>query len=267
MSATLFISHGAPSIALDSADPARQFLKDLSTVLPRPRALCVISAHWETGAVSVLATPKPETIHDFYGFAPELYRLEYPALGSVETGDRVRNYLADAGFEVHRETQRGLDHGAWIPLSLMYPEASVPVVQVAVNPAESAAHHWRLGTALAPLREQDILIIGSGAMTHNLQDFRSANHGVSATSVPDYARDFSAWMAAQVDAGDLEALLDYRRRGPGAARAHPRAEHLLPFYVALGAACPGWLGERIYSGFQGGVIAMDAYRFDAVQQR
>ena len=256
---TVFVSHGAPTLALDDG-PARRFLAGLGTLLGRPRAVVIVSAHWETDEVRVTAGERPETIHDFFGFPAPLYELRYPAPCAVDLAGELVELLTAAGYAAVADPGRGYDHGAWVPLSLMYPAADVPVLQVSINPERSPAYHWRLGRVLGTLRATGVLVIGSGSMTHNLRDFRQQRHTVDA-DVEAYAEGFTEWFAEHLAAGDLEALLAYRERAPAAARAHPTDEHLLPLYVALGAAGVSWSAARVHHSFMHGAIAMDCYLF------
>ena len=258
----LFVSHGAPTLALDDS-PTRRFLTALGQRIGRPRAVLMVSAHWEAEEVGVMAGDAPSTVHDFFGFPAPLYALSYPAPGAREIAGLVAAQLRAAGYPVVLDSTRGYDHGAWVPLSLMYPAADIPVLQVSINPARPPAYHWRLGRVLGALRAEGVLIVGSGSMTHNLQDFRRLRADVDSPTEA-YAEAFTAWFAEQVAARDLDALLAYREQAPAAARAHPTDEHLQPFYVALGAAGVAWSAERLHHGFMHGAIAMDSYLFQSV---
>lgn len=254
----LFVSHGAPTLPLEDS-PARHFISRLGAELVPPKAILAISAHWETDKPAVSAAAQPETIHDFHGFPEALYRLRYPAPGSPELADRVAMLLRERGLTADIDPSRGLDHGAWTPLLLMYPQAELPVTQLSVQPRRDAAYHWRLGEALRPLREEGVLILASGSATHNLREFRGNN----AYSEPAaWARAFGEWLASTLEHGRTEDLLDYRARAPEAVRNHPTDEHLLPLFVAAGAGTPGERPKRIHSSYAYGVIGMDAYRFD-----
>jgi 4,5-DOPA dioxygenase extradiol len=250
----LFLSHGAPTLPLDVNHPTHAFLKGLRATLARPRAILMVSAHWDTRIPALTTASRPETIHDFYGFPEELYALRYPAPGSVELVHETAGLLQAAGIEAIQDPERGLDHGAWVPLMLMYPQADIPVVQLSLQTAEGAAHHWKLGEALAPLRASGVLVIGSGGATHNLREFFRPVAGQDESYVPK----FTAWLDDALTRGDQESLVDYRRRAPDARRAHPTEEHFFPLLVAAGA---GGKATRIHTALTGASLAMDAYKF------
>jgi len=256
---TLFLSHGSPMRAVDPGEAGAAWAA-LARELPRPRAVLVASAHWETSLPMVTANPKPETIHDFGGFPDALYRIRYGAPGAPEVATRALELLKDAGIAAGADGCRGLDHGAWVPMLHMYPDADVPVVELAVQTGRDTAHHFHVGRALAPLAGEDVLVIGSGHVTHNLRDWMGTR-GTTAT-LP-YASAFSEWLAARLAANDDDALIAWRDEAPGAARAHPSDEHFLPIFVAWGAAGPGARAKRVYRGFDGAALAMDAYVFEA----
>jgi 4,5-DOPA dioxygenase extradiol len=242
----------------DSA--ARRFLQGLGQSLPRPDAIVVVSAHWETaGAPAVSLAAKPETIHDFGGFPQALFNIRYPANGAPEVAEHAAALFEAAGIAVGRSAQRGLDHGAWVPLSLMYPDADVPVLQVSLVRGASPAAHEKLGQALAQLRHEGVLVIGSGSLTHNLYEFRGQPVDAPA---PHWVSEFERWMRERLEAGDSAALLDYRNRAPSAKENHSTEEHLLPLFVAMGAAGVGAKAQLLHSSFEHGVLAMDAYAFN-----
>lgn len=254
----LFVSHGAPTLAIEQG-PAREFLANLGAALGRPKAILVVSAHWETAQPEVTAAQKPETIHDFYGFPKELYSLRYPAPGAPQLAGRVEALLRSAGLPAEVVPERGLDHGAWVPLMLAFPQADIPVTQLSLQTRLGTAHHFKLGEILRPLRDEGVLILASGSATHNLREF--GRHAYDAPP-PQWVADFNEWLAAAVEAGRTQELLDYRKKAPHAVRNHPTEEHLFPLFVALGAATPDTQSQRIHSSYTYGVIAMDAYRFD-----
>jgi 4,5-DOPA dioxygenase extradiol len=256
----VFVSHGSPMLALDGG-PAAKAWRALAAAIPRPRAVLMISAHWETAAPAVSATATPSTIHDFGGFPQPLYEIQYPAPGAPWLGARVTDLLTAAHLPAVIDATRGIDHGAWVPLREMYPNADVPVVQLALQTHLGAAHHYRLGQALAGLQSEGVLIIGSGSLTHNLRD-RIPGVSEGSPQVPAYVPAFQDWIHGKVLAHDVEALVDYRRRAPAAARAHPSEEHLFPLHVVLGAAGSTSVARRTYWGITEGALAMDVYTFD-----
>ena len=225
--------------------------------LPRPRAIVVVSAHWLTEQPTLGTTSRLETLHDFWGFPDALYTLRYPASGCPEAAAEVGRCLAEAGYAVATDPARGLDHGAWVPLRLMYPQADVPVIPLSLPTGLGPRPLFRLGTALAPLGERGFLILASGNLTHNLADYVTA--ATTGSGVPAYVRAFADWFWQHLAAGDHEALFDYRKRAPAALRAHPTDEHLLPLFVALGAG-KGKV-ERFHAGVDSHVLAMDAFAF------
>jgi len=253
----LFVSHGAPTLIITPGE-TRQFLGEVAAQFPRPRALLAVSAHWESAEPMVSLARQPETIHDFYGFPRELYEIEYPAAGAVELAQRAAALLSAAGFVVRKDERRGLDHGAWVPLKLMYPQADIPVTQLSVQPQRDARHHFRIGEALRPLRDEDVLILASGSLTHNLRELDRSG----GSEAPAWVSDFSGWVEKCAANHDLEGLLRYRSEAPNAARNHPTEEHFLPFFVALGAGSSPMHAQRVHASTTFGVLAMDAYRFD-----
>jgi 4,5-DOPA dioxygenase extradiol len=256
---TLYISHGSPMTALMDS-PARHFLESLGATMPRPRAILVASAHWETPRPAITAPRRNTTIHDFYGFPPALFALEYNAPGDPELAAQIAARLAEIGLPANLVPTRGLDHGAWVPLLLAYPEADIPVLQLSLQTPLGPRHHMVLGAALAALREQNILVIGSGSFTHDLGRFR----GRPELDAPEAAdvTEFAAWMDEKICAGDFAALVDYRARAPHAALEHPTEEHLLPLFIALGAAGEKPTPTRLHSSTEFGILRMDTYAFN-----
>jgi 4,5-DOPA dioxygenase extradiol len=253
---SVFVSHGAPTLPLTPA-PSRDFLAGYGVTLGRPSAILAVSAHWETEAPVLDAAEAPETIHDFYGFPRALYEMHYAAPGSPSLARRAAELLGSAGMAARLE-RRGLDHGAWVPLMLMYPEADIPVVQLSLQTHLGAAHQRRVGEALRPLRDDGVLVLGSGSATHNLGAFRGATIDSPA---PDWVSSFTEWLAHTVEAGDADALVDYRRTAPHAVRNHPSEEHFLPIFTALGAAENGAKGRRVHASTTYGALAMDVYEW------
>ena len=258
---SVFISHGPPTLALEDG-PTQAFLKRLAAELGRPREILCVSAHWETALPAVSTAVNPATIYDFYGFPDPLYQMTYPAPGAVALAERVTRALSNAGLGCTSDPGQGFDHGAWIPLLLMYPEADIPVAQLSIQPDLSPAHHVEIGRALAWLRDEGVLILGSGNVTHNLRDALSnLRTGVANPPTPEWASAFDSWIAARVGDGDIEALIDYRRQAPHAIEAHPRDEHLLPLFTAIGAA-ESPRGRQLHAAFMFGSLSMAAYAFD-----
>jgi 4,5-DOPA dioxygenase extradiol len=252
---SVFVSHGSPMHALEPG-AAGEAWKALAQRLPRPRAILISSAHWETNLPMLTGGEKPETIHDFTNFPEPLYRLRYPAPGAPELAQRAQALLKDAGFTAGIDGCRGLDHGAWSPLLYMYPKHEIPVVQISVQPALGPRHHVELGASLKKLSAEGVLIIGSGHMTHNLRDW-----GRGTKEPQPYAREFQEWVKQKLEQKDIDGLVDYRARSPHGVRAHPTDEHFLPLFFALGAASGKSKPERIYDAIDSGVLAMDAYVF------
>ncbi len=217
---TVFVSHGSPMLILEDR-PARSFLASLGQLLPRPKAIVAVSAHWDTDVPAVSTAHKPATIHDFYGFPEALYQLRYDPPGAPELAERVAK-LTGAAHDPHR----GLDHGAWVPAKLAWPEADIPIFQLSVQPNESPAHHIALGRKLASLREEGVLVMGSGSATHNL---RALVRGAGDDAEPEpWAKAFDDWLAETLEKGDEPGLADYRSKAPDAREAHPTDEHSCP---------------------------------------
>jgi 4,5-DOPA dioxygenase extradiol len=218
-----------------------------------------VSAHWESvGGPAVSFAEKPETIHDFGGFPAELFTLQYPAIGAPGVAERVAGLLQASGYTVRRSADRGLDHGAWVPLRLMFPDADIPVFQLSVLRGATPAAHESMGQALSALRNEGVLVLGSGSLTHNLYEFRG--QAIDAP-VPAWVSDFDSWMYTALQDNKRDVLLDYRRQAPFAEKNHPTEEHLLPLYVAMGAAGDTAKARRLHTSHEYGVLAMDVYAF------
>lgn len=254
---SLFLSHGAPTLPLTDT-PARTFLREAGALLPRPRAILVVSAHWETETPMVNAVDSNETIHDFYGFPRALYDLRYPAPGARDLAARVAKLLKADGLTCGIDDKRGLDHGAWVPLLLMYPQADIPVAQLSVQPHLGPAHALCVGRALAALRDEDVLVIGSGSFTHDLSEFRG--HDVN-DPAPDWVNSFADWFDERLRGQRLADLIDYRHQAPYGAKNHPTEEHLLPLYTAMGAAGAHPHATRLHASATYSIIRMDVYAF------
>lgn len=247
---SLFISHGSPMLALQpgASGPA---LAELANALPRPKAVVLVSAHWESRDLLVMSNPQPATWHDFGGFPQALYAVQYPAPGAPALAQRVADLLG-----AKLDAQRPFDHGSWVPLSLMYPQAEIPVIQVSLPSQAGPALQLKVGAALAALRGEGILLIGSGSITHNLGEL---DWHAGPDTIEPWALAFRDWVVEKLQADDRPALLEYRQQAPFAVRNHPSDEHLLPLFFALGA------GEQfsiVHQGFTLGALGMDIYRFD-----
>ena len=255
---SLFVPHGAPTFALRPGAAGAAIAREASK-LSGLRAAIIVSPHWDTQLPTVGFAPRLATIHDFRGFPEELSRIRYPATGCVKGSEEVVAALAAAGFQAASDPDRGLDHGAWVPLRMMYPDADVPVIPLSIQSALGPLHHLRLGRALAPLAARGFLVIGSGNITHNLGDYVVASR--SGGQTPDYVRAFADWVWQRLEAHDERALLDYRSQAPSGGRAHPQEDHLMPLFVALGAAGQRPQAMRFHAGVDDYVLAMDAFEF------
>ena len=254
----LFVPHGAPTFALNPGAAGAAMSAVVQKLSP-PRAIVVVSPHWDTRLPTVSAATQLETIHDFYGFPAELYQLHYPATGCPEVAKEVAVALRAAGLEVVDDSQHGLDHGAWQPLRQMFPDADVPIVPLSMQSHGGPAHAYRVGQALSVLAENNIWVIASGNITHNLGDW---HHAASTNGqTPAYVPRFADWVQAQMEAHALDTLLNYRQHSADGRQAHPSEDHLLPLFVALGAAGEGAQPQAFYRGVSDYVIAMDGYAF------
>lgn len=254
----LFVSHGAPSFILEEC-PASAFLESLGMGLGKPDAVVVISAHHIARDTAVASGAAPRTIHDFRGFADELYDLTYPAPGNPKLATAIADDLRAKGFDAFERPERGYDHGAWIPLLLMFPQADIPVVQVSIDMTKGPHWHFRLGQALAYLRDRNVLIMGSGNMTHSLFDFFEADHAIDAPA-PQWVAAFSDWMEDRLMDGDIAAVLEAVDKGPYGKRNHPTLDHILPLFVAIGAGSDEAV-RALHRSTTFGVLAMDVYGF------
>lgn len=254
----LFLSHGSPMLAVEDS-PAGRFLDGLGGQLPRPRAIVVASAHFEADQPSVGGALEPQTVHDFGGFPSRLYQIRYPAPGAPELAQAIARRLTEAGVASRICSHHWLDHGVWVPLLRSYPDADIPVVPLSVNPRADAAHHFAVGRALAPLRDEGVLVIGSGGFVHNLRDLAWEDRDAP---LPTWAGDFAAWMRDKLETHDAAALFDWQTRAPHARKAHPTTEHLMPLFVALGAGGDAPRVRSLHRSHEFGSLALDAFAFD-----
>ncbi|CAL9048671.1 unnamed protein product [Musa banksii] len=257
---TFFLSHGSPTLSIDESLPARWFLKSWRSKVFQavPTAILIISGHWETDSPTVnVINGHNDTIYDFYGFPKPMYKLKYPAPGAPNLAKRVRELLQNAGFgQVKEDRTRGLDHGAWVPLMLMYPEADIPVCQLSVQTNKDATYHYNMGKALAPLRDEGVLIIGSGSATHNLRILNRESQNVE-----KWALDFDTWLTESLINGRHDDVNNYEEKAPNARKAHPWPDHFYPLHVALGAAGEQAKAELIHSSWSYGALSYSSYRF------
>ena len=256
---TLFISHGSPMYAINAA-AAGDVWAALAKHMPTPKAVLMVTAHWETNLPMLSGNAKPSMIYDFGGFPEALYKINYPAPGAPDIAAKAQALLKGAGLTADIDGGRGFDHGTWVPLLKMYPDADVPIVQLSVQTAMNPRHHFDVGRALAPLTKEGVLIVGSGHLTHNLRDWMQSR---GQTAPAPYAQKFQHWVFDHLAAHDVDALTRYRQQAPDAVRAHPTQEHFLPLFVALGVAGEDAQPERVFDGFEGNALAMDVYRFGA----
>ncbi|GAB6933333.1 DODA-type extradiol aromatic ring-opening family dioxygenase [Calditerricola satsumensis] len=252
---TLFVAHGAPTLAVEDSAYAR-FLRRLGEELERPRALVVLTAHWLHPTQQVSGAAQHRLLYDFFGFPEELYRLTYPAKGDPELARAIANRLAQEGIPCSLDAERGLDHGVWVPLSLLYPRADIPVVALSVNPSLPPEVQYRIGRALAFLRAEGVLVIGSGGTVHNLRALDWA-----AAEAEAWAVQFDDWLAGTLSAWDLPSLFRYKELAPHAERAVPTMEHFVPLLVAMGAADDARRAVRLYQTYTYGSLSLNCWRF------
>ena len=253
----IFVSHGPPSILLMET-PVRSFLEQLGRQLPRPDAILCISAHWETIRPTVTAGVLPGILYDFGG-PPRLFEQTYPAPGSPELADKAIELLDAAIIAAGKNPDRGLDHGAWVPLKLMFPDADIPVVQLSIQTGKDTTHHVELGKVLQPLRQNGVLILGSGGAAHNLYDIQG--HRIDDAPV-DYTAAFDQWLFERLTSGQTQQVIDYQKWAPEPEQSHPfPAEHFLPLLVCLGAGLETEKAALIHRGFMYGTLSMAAYQW------
>ncbi|SDD35617.1 4,5-DOPA dioxygenase extradiol [Paenibacillus sp. CF095] len=256
MMPSLFIAHGAPSIALEE-NVYTEFLQKLGQELPKPKAIVLFSAHWESTTQLVSSVANYETIYDFGGFQPELYQIKYPAQGQAETTAEVERLFAEAGIPVQTDDVRGLDHGAWVVLRLLYPDADIPVIALSVNRYLTGEQQYQVGQALASLREQDILVIGSGGTVHNLRRLNWESNGVD-----PWASEFDNWLHDKLVSWDTESLFSYDTLAPSAQAAVPTPEHFVPLLLAMGAGHQNKQASLLFKAYQYGNLSLSCWKFD-----
>lgn len=257
---SLFVVHGAPSLAIEQNSYTR-FLEELGTRLPRPRAIVLFSAHWEAPVQMISGVDRYGMIYDFSGFSPELYRMVYPAKGDVALAEEIAALFRANGVPCRLDGTRGLDHGAWVVLRLLYPEADIPVVALSVNPHLAPEEQYRIGKVLAPLKEKGVLIIGSGGTVHNLRMLDWERDKEEKEAGADWAGQFDDWLQKQLTDWNTEELFRYEERAPHARRAVPTTEHFVPLLIAMGAGDEKRQGKRLYHRFQFGTLSLSCWQF------
>jgi 4,5-DOPA dioxygenase extradiol len=240
-----FLSHGAPILADDEQWTGE--LEAWATDLPRPESILVVSAHWEAAPLTVGATDTVPLLYDFYGFPERYYQVTYAAPGAPALAESIGKLLARPGRSLHHDSDRGLDHGAYVPLVEMYPDADVPVLQVSL-PTLDPAELFEIGRTLAPLRDEGVLILGSGFSTHNTREMNMS--APAGSTPPTWSSEFDDWLDRALSAGEIDELLDFQGKAPAVSLAHPRTEHFAPLFVALGAVADDSLRvETAIDGF------------------
>jgi 4,5-DOPA dioxygenase extradiol len=241
----IYLSHGAPPLA-DDPVWTRQ-LADWSGAIPKPSSVLMVSAHWENDPLTVSATTTVPLFYDFWGFPQRYYEVQYPAPGAPDLADQVAGLLGNPDNPIYQDPARGLDHGAYVPLVEMYPEADVPVLQISM-PTLDPKVLFEIGKRLAPLRDQGVLIVGSGFSTHNLREMNW--HTGPDSHPPTWSSEFDDWLRQSLEAGDVDSLIDFEKVAPAAYLAHPRTEHFAPLFVALGASVDAGLDSKsVVEGF------------------
>lgn len=254
----LFVAHGAPTLVIEKTDYTA-FLKRLPEQLPAPSAIVIWSAHWESSVHRAGAADRFETIYDFYGFPPEMYTLKYAAAGNAAIAQSIVSRLNEAGIEAALDEHRGLDHGSWCPLKLMWPDADVPVVPLSVNPRMAPESQYEIGRLLSSLRKEGVLLIASGGIVHNLRKI-----AWGADAPVDWAQQFDAWVAERLNGWNIDEMFRYREMAPHAEDAVPPGgtEHFVPLFYAMGAADETRRANRLFQDYQLGSLSLNVWRFD-----
>lgn len=256
MMPSYFFAHGAPSIVLEQ-NGYTDFMKNFAATTPKPKAIVLFSAHWEQTTQTVSAVDTYSTIYDFSGFQDELYQMTYPAKGDRALSEQIVSLFAKHGIQSTKNEQRGLDHGAWAVLKLLYPDADIPVVALSVNRHLTNEQHYQIGQALSELREQDVLIIGSGGTVHNLRGLNWRSSGID-----EWAESFDNWLQSKLEAWDVEALCNYRELAPYAAEAVPTTEHFIPLLLAMGTGDNNRQAKLLHRSYQFGNLSLSCWQFN-----
>ncbi|RFU66406.1 dioxygenase [Peribacillus saganii] len=255
MMPSLFLAHGAPSLVIEN-NSYTEFLKNLAANMDQPKAIVIFSSHWESCSLSVTAVQNHSTIHDFAGFPDSLYEITYPAKGDLDISDHLLTLFAKSGYLAELKNDRSLDHGVWVPLSIMYPDASIPVVSISVNPALSNQAQYKIGKAVKSLKRQNVLVIGSGGIVHNPEQFI-----VGMEVAEGWAVTFEHWIEEKLLKRDMESLLNFEEIAPFASLAVPTKEHFAPLLIAMGAGNHKRKPELLHRSFQYGNLSLSAWKF------
>lgn len=255
MMPSYFFAHGAPSIVLEQ-NGYTAFLKHFAAQIPKPKAIVLFSAHWEQSVQTISAVDTYGTIYDFGGFQDELYRMTYPAKGERSVSDQIQSLLSKHGIQSEMDEERGLDHGAWAVLKLIYPDADIPVVALSVNRYLTNEQQYQIGKALSELREQDVLIIGSGGTVHNLRSLKW-----QADRVDEWAESFDNWLQSKLETWDVDALFSYRELAPNTQEAVPTNEHFIPLLLAMGAGDRNRQAKLLHRSYQYGNLSLSCWQF------
>lgn len=256
MMPSYFFAHGAPSIVLEDNEYT-QLLKNFKDHSPKPKAIVLFSAHWEESVQSVSAAETYETIYDFGGFQDELYQMTYPAQSDRFLSEQIQKLFEQQGIQNVRNEERGLDHGAWAVLKLLYPDADIPVVALSVNRNLPNEQQYQIGKALAELREQDVLIIGSGGTVHNLRKLNWRSNGTD-----EWAAQFDSWLQNKLEAWDTESLFQYRELAPFAQESVPTSEHFIPLLLAMGTGDSNRQAKLLHRSYQYGNLSLSGWQFN-----
>ncbi|WHY85660.1 class III extradiol ring-cleavage dioxygenase [Neobacillus novalis] len=255
---SLFVAHGSPLLAIENNEYTK-FLTQLGQNMPRPKAVILFSAHWESNVQKVSDVDQYSTIYDFGGFDEALYKIQYPAHGNQQIAKEIEGLFTESGVPFEFDTQRGLDHGAWIVLRLLYPNADIPVISMSVNSRLTPEEQYKIGKTLSALRAQDILVIASGGTVHNLRAVKWNDNG----QVDQWALEFEDWLAYHLEKWDLTTLFKYDSLAPNAEIAVPPygSEHFIPIFYAMGAADDSRNATLLHRSFRYGNLSHSVWQF------
>ncbi len=253
---SIFVGHGAPTIIWDKNE-FTDLLKKYSQTIPKPKAIIIFTAHWESPVQLISSNTNYEMIYDFYGFPDELYKVKYPVAGDPGLAKKIHQVFLDNNIPSRLEANRGIDHGSWTMLKLLYPEADIPVVNMSVNTQLTASEQYRIGESLAQFKENDYLIIGSGGIVHNLRALKYEAH-----TVDSWAAEFNTWIADKLMNWDTAAIFEYENIAPKVRLAVPRNEHFINLLIAMGTGSQKQKARRLESIYQMGNLSLDLWEFE-----